>query len=94
MVRYYCMGFKKNNAALLQGARHQTACIAMCWRGARLYRSFENNPYMKVVSMAKTNTQEMFVENLFKDVFQNKVMAEYDQNQQAFEKLVGADDAY
>ena len=49
---------------------------------------------MKVVSMAKTNTQEMFVENLFKDVFQDKVMAEYDQNQQAFEKLVGADDAY
>lgn len=44
--------------------------------------------------MAKTNTQEMFVENLFKDVFQDKVMAEYDQNQQAFEKLVGADDAY
>ena len=59
-----------------------------------LYRSFENNPDMKVVSMAKTNTQEMFVENLFKDVFQDKVMAEYDQNQQAFEKLVGADDAY
>ena len=59
-----------------------------------LYRSFENNPDMKVVSMAKTNSQEMFVENLFKDVFQDKVMAEYDQNQQAFEKLVGADDAY
>jgi len=59
-----------------------------------LYRSFENNPDMKVVSMAKTNTQEMFVENLFKDVFQDKVMAEYDQNQKAFEKLVGADDAY
>ena len=59
-----------------------------------LYRSFENDPDMKVVSMAKTNTQEMFVENLFKDVFQDKVMAEYDQNQQAFEKLVGADDAY
>ena len=59
-----------------------------------LYKSFENNPDMKVVSMAKTNTQEMFVENLFKDVFQDKVMAEYDQNQQAFEKLVGADDAY
>ena len=59
-----------------------------------LYRSFENNPDMKVVSMAKTNSQEMFVDNLFKDVFQDKVMAEYDQNQQAFEKLVGADDAY
>lgn len=59
-----------------------------------LYRSFENNPDMKVVSMAKTNSQEMFVDNLFKDVFQDKVMAEYNQNQQAFEKLVGADDAY
>lgn len=49
---------------------------------------------MKVVSMAKNNSQEMFVDNLFKDVFQDKVMAEYDQNQQEFEKLVGADDAY
>lgn len=59
-----------------------------------LYRSFENNPDRKIVSMAKNNSQEMFVDSLFKDVFQDKVMAEYDQNQQAFEKLVGADDAY
>lgn len=59
-----------------------------------LYRSFENNPDRKIVSMAKNNSQEMFVDSLFKDVFQDKVMAEYNQNQQAFEKLVGADDAY
>ena len=59
-----------------------------------LYKSFEAEPDMKVVSMAKNNSQEMFVDNLFKDVFQDKVMAEYDQNQQAFEKLVGSDDAY
>lgn len=75
-------------------ANYQLACIVMYWWGSRLYNSFDNNLEMKIVSMAKNNSQEMFVDSLFKDVFQDKVMAEYDQNQQAFEKLVGADEAY
>lgn len=59
-----------------------------------LYKSFKQDLDPKVVNMAKNNSSEMFKNNLFKDVFQDKVMDEYAQNQTAFEKLVGADESY
>ncbi|WP_214779901.1 DEAD/DEAH box helicase family protein [Exiguobacterium sp. s22] len=59
-----------------------------------LYKSFKREIDLKVVNMAKNNSSEMFENNLFKDIFQDKVMEEYAQNQNAFEKLVGSDENY
>ncbi|WP_066301022.1 type I restriction endonuclease subunit R [Bacillus sp. FJAT-29937] len=59
-----------------------------------LYKSFKRELDLKVVNMAKNNSSEMFENNLFKDIFQDKVMEEYAQNQNAFEKLVGSDENY
>jgi type I restriction enzyme, R subunit len=59
-----------------------------------LYKSFKRELDLKVVSMAKNNSSEMFENNLFKNIFQDKVIEEYAQNQTAFEKLVGSDENY
>nr|WP_230200256.1 DEAD/DEAH box helicase family protein [Bacillus niameyensis] len=59
-----------------------------------LYKSFKQKPDAKVVNMAKNNSAEMFIHNLFKDVFQDKVMDEYAQGQSAYGKLFGADENY
>lgn len=59
-----------------------------------LYKSFRDEPDPKIVNMAKNNSAEMFEQNLFKDIFQDKVMEEYAQNQASFGKLVGADENY
>lgn len=44
--------------------------------------------------MAKTNDAEMFEKSLFPEFFQDKIMDEYTNNQQAYEKLVSSDDKY
>lgn len=59
-----------------------------------LYKSFKNEPDLKVVNMAKSNSSEMFENNLFKDIFQDKVLEKYTENETAFGKLVGADEGY
>lgn len=59
-----------------------------------LYKSFKRESNPKVVNMAKNNSSKMFEKNLFKDIFQDKVMEEYTQNQTAFEKLVGSNEKY
>ncbi len=59
-----------------------------------LYRSFANNPDLKVVSMAKNNDAQMFEKSLFPDVFKDKVMEQYEKNNAAFEKMFGHDDKY
>lgn len=59
-----------------------------------LYRSFVENPDQKLVTMAKTNDAEMFEKSLFPEFFQDKIMDEYTNNQQSYEKLFGSDDKY
>ncbi|MET1171696.1 type I restriction endonuclease subunit R [Paenibacillus amylolyticus] len=59
-----------------------------------LYKSFKDEPDLKVVNMAKNNSSEMFEKNLFKSIFQDKVLEKYAQNQNAFGKLVGSDENY
>ncbi|BDQ52940.1 hypothetical protein EfsSVR2330_04510 [Enterococcus faecalis] len=59
-----------------------------------LYRSFADNPDLKVVSMAKNNDAQMFEKSLFPDVFKDKVMEQYEKNNAAFEKMFGHDDRY
>lgn len=59
-----------------------------------LYRSFADNPDLKVVSMAKNNDAQMFEKSLFPDVFKDKVMEQYEKNNAAFEKMFGHDDKY
>lgn len=60
----------------------------------RLYKSFKQNPDLKLVNMAKNNSNEMFENNLFKDIFQDVILEHYAEDQAAFGKLVGADDGY
>lgn len=59
-----------------------------------LYKSFKQQPDLKLVNMAKNNSSEMFENNLFKDIFQDTVLEKYSQNQTAFSKLVGTDENY
>ena len=44
--------------------------------------------------MAKNNDSHIFEKSLFRDTFTNKVMDEYANNQQAFEKLLNSDKTY
>lgn len=60
----------------------------------RLYKSFKQNPDLKLVNMARNNSTEMFENNLFKDIFQDVILEHYAEDQAAFGKLVGADDSY
>ncbi|MBP1040984.1 type I restriction endonuclease subunit R [Vagococcus sp. BWB3-3] len=59
-----------------------------------IYRSFIDNPDNKLVNMAKNNDAQMFEKTLFKDIFEAKVMDEYQRGQQAYEKLFSKDDSY
>lgn len=59
-----------------------------------LYKSFKQQPDLKLVNMAKNNSAEMFENNLFKDIFQDVVLEKYSENQHAFSKLVGSDVGY
>lgn len=59
-----------------------------------LYKSFKQQPDLKLVNMAKNNSSEMFENNLFKDIFQDTVLNKYAENQTAFSKLVGSDEGY
>ncbi|MEK4151889.1 type I restriction endonuclease subunit R [Carnobacterium sp. FSL E2-0243] len=59
-----------------------------------LYRSFVDEPDKKLINMAKNNDAQMFEKTLFKDIFEAKVMNEYQKGQQAYEKLFSKDDSY
>lgn len=60
----------------------------------RLYESFKEEKDPKIVNMAKNNSAAMFEDSLFKDVFLDRVMDEYSMNDEAFQKLIGADVTY
>lgn len=59
-----------------------------------LYKSFMIEPDAKLVNMAKNNDAQIFEKSLFPEVFQEKLMDEYINNEKAYEKLMGADDKY
>jgi len=59
-----------------------------------LYKSFKNEQDLRIVNMAKSNNLEMFENNWFKVIFQDKVLEKYTENEPAFGKLVGADEGY
>lgn len=59
-----------------------------------IYRSFVDDPDKKLINMAKNNDAQMFEKTLFKDIFEAKVMDEYQRGQQAYEKLFSKDDSY
>ena len=59
-----------------------------------LYKSFMIEPDARLVNMAKNNDAQIFEKSLFPEVFQEKLMDEYTNNEKAYEKLMGADDKY
>lgn len=59
-----------------------------------LYKTFTEERDAKIVNMAKQNSQAMFEESLFKDIFNDRVVDEYTKNTEAFQRLIGADDTY
>jgi type I restriction enzyme R subunit len=59
-----------------------------------LYKSFTEERDAKIVNMAKNNSQEMFENSLFKDIFVDRVMDEYTKNTEAYQRLIGADDTF
>lgn len=59
-----------------------------------LYKSFMIEPDARLVNMAKNNDVQIFEKSLFPEVFQEKLMDEYTNNEKAYEKLMGADDKY
>ncbi|WP_040285755.1 type I restriction endonuclease subunit R [Sporosarcina koreensis] len=59
-----------------------------------LHKAFTEVKDAKIVNMAKNNSQEMFENSLFKDVFLDRVMDEYTKNTEAYQRLIGADDSY
>nr|WP_096271310.1 type I restriction endonuclease [Paucisalibacillus globulus] len=59
-----------------------------------LHKAFTQEVDAKIVNMAKNNSQEMFENSLFKDVFLDRVMDEYTKNSEAYQRLIGSDDSY
>ncbi|MFU0789737.1 type I restriction endonuclease subunit R [Virgibacillus proomii] len=59
-----------------------------------LHKAFTQEVDAKIVNMAKNNSQEMFENSLFKDVFLDRVMDEYTKNTEAYQRLIGSDDSY
>ncbi|WP_096081841.1 type I restriction endonuclease subunit R [Enterococcus mundtii] len=59
-----------------------------------LYKSFMIEPDARLVNMAKNNDAQIFEKSLFPEMFQEKLMDEYTNNEKAYEKLMGADDKY
>lgn len=59
-----------------------------------LHKAFTEERDAKIVNMAKNNSQEMFENSLFKDVFLDRVMDEYTKDTEAYQRLIGADDSY
>lgn len=57
-----------------------------------LYHSFATEPDPKLVNMAKNNDAQMFEKNLFKDIFEEKIMEKYMSDQHAYEKLFSKED--
>ncbi|MDB1689315.1 type I restriction endonuclease subunit R [Enterococcus casseliflavus] len=59
-----------------------------------LYKSFMIEPDARLVNMAKNNDAHIFEKSLFPEMFQEKLMDEYINNEKAYEKLMGSDDKY
>lgn len=59
-----------------------------------LHKAFTQEVDAKIVNMAKNNSQEMFENSLFKDVFLDRVMDEYTKNTEAYQRLIRSDDSY
>lgn len=59
-----------------------------------IYKSFTKERDAKIVNMAKNNSQEMFENSLFKDLFLDRLMDEYTKNTDAYQRLIEADDSY
>nr|WP_144925681.1 type I restriction endonuclease [Paenibacillus bovis] len=59
-----------------------------------LHKAFTEERDAKIVNMAKNNSQEMFENSLFKDVFLDRVMDEYTKDTEAYQRLIGTDDSY
>jgi len=59
-----------------------------------IFKRYKSQSDSRLINMAKNNSQEMFVKNLFKDDFQNRIIEMYMENTDAFQKLVGGNPEY
>lgn len=59
-----------------------------------LDKTLKNNTDARMVNMAKNNSEEMFVKNLFKGQFQDTLLEQYTQGEQAYGKMFDADQHY
>src|SRR5699024_6618777 len=59
-----------------------------------LDKTLKKDTDARMVNMAKNNSEEMFVNNLFKDQFQDTLLEQYNQGEQAYGKMFDADQSY
>ncbi|MDE5414573.1 hypothetical protein [Alkalihalobacterium chitinilyticum] len=59
-----------------------------------MHKAFTEERDAKIVNMAKNNSQEIFENSLFKDVFLDRVIDKYTKDATAYQRLIGADDSY
>lgn len=59
-----------------------------------LDKTLKKDTDARMVNMARNNSEEMFVNNLFKDQFQDTLLEQYTQGEQAYGKMFDADQSY
>ncbi|HLR42988.1 MAG TPA: DEAD/DEAH box helicase family protein [Pseudogracilibacillus sp.] len=59
-----------------------------------LDKTLKKDTDARMVNMARNNSEEMFVNNLFKDQFQDTLLEQYSQGEQAYGKMFDADQTY
>ena len=59
-----------------------------------LDRTLKKDTDARMVNMARNNSEEMFVNNLFKDQFQDTLLEQYTQGEAAYGKMFDADQSY
>ena len=59
-----------------------------------LDKTLKKDTDARMVNMARNNSEEKFVNNLFKDQFQDTLLEQYTQGEQAYGKMFDADQSY
>src|SRR5690625_3273679 len=59
-----------------------------------MHNTLKRNVNARMVNMARNNSEEMFEKNLFKEPFQDTLLEQYTQGEQAYGKMFDADENY
>src|SRR5699024_4502814 len=59
-----------------------------------MHNHLKRNVNARMINMAKNNSEEMFEKNLFKEPFQDTLLEQYTQGEQAYGKMFDADQNY